>query len=333
MNKNIPWINAVKAICMIAVYLLHSEAYYGINTISYGQMVQPFYVNAFFFVSGYLFFKKHLSFAVDYNLYSFRKDIQNIVFRLIIPTILFASLIYVPKLIFHSKEISVMHYFYDAFGGVSFWFTSALAVSQILLFCLLLTRKQTIWFYLICSILMFFFSIYLSNIYQSRFPWYYKSGMGATMFLTLGGIYQLYESKVDKKIGVITGSILVVVYPICMLYGIIYNNPYQYAMMSMNFDFEGLVISLLGIAVIILICKHLPKLSILEFIRKNSIIFYFFSGAFPAFIGLVFQKIFPDKLYIITLTVALLSICAGYLMTYIVINFLPWLTDLRKLKK
>ncbi len=55
------WIDAVKAICMIAVYLLHSEAYYGIGDISYGYVLTPFYVNAFFFVSGYLLFKKYLS--------------------------------------------------------------------------------------------------------------------------------------------------------------------------------------------------------------------------------------------------------------------------------
>lgn len=54
------WIDSVKAICMIGVYILHSEAYYGIGGVSYGYCLTPFYVNAFFFVSGYLFFKKHI---------------------------------------------------------------------------------------------------------------------------------------------------------------------------------------------------------------------------------------------------------------------------------
>lgn len=60
MNK-LNWVDAIKAICMIAVYLLHSEKYYGTAGVSYGYVVQPFYVNAFFFVSGYLFFRKHLN--------------------------------------------------------------------------------------------------------------------------------------------------------------------------------------------------------------------------------------------------------------------------------
>lgn len=52
------WIDSVKAICMLGVYLLHSEAYYGTGGVSYGYALTPFYVNAFFFVSGYLFLGK-----------------------------------------------------------------------------------------------------------------------------------------------------------------------------------------------------------------------------------------------------------------------------------
>lgn len=56
--KEIYWINALKAICMISVYIVHSEEYYGTGGVSYGYVLRPFYVNAFFLVSGYLFLKK-----------------------------------------------------------------------------------------------------------------------------------------------------------------------------------------------------------------------------------------------------------------------------------
>ena len=58
------WIDNVKAICMIGVYLLHSEVYYGFGDIQYGILITPFYVNAFFFVSGYLMFNKYLNVSV-----------------------------------------------------------------------------------------------------------------------------------------------------------------------------------------------------------------------------------------------------------------------------
>lgn len=332
MRKNIIWINYLKAICMFSVYLVHSEIYYGINTISYGHILQPFYVSAFFFVSGYLFFRKHIQTVTNYNWDIWGINIQNIIFRLIIPTIIFASIIYLPKLFFHSKNMSITQYFYDVFGGISYWFTSALVVSQIILLCLLFLKKKTMLPYLICSIIFFIIAIYLCNIDLTPFPWYYKSGLGATLFLTLGGLYQQYEQKIDSMINIVSCILIVAAYFLCMLYDI-ENKFFQYTMTNMRYNIQGLIISILGISVVILICKQLPKLRNLEYIGKNSIIFYFFSGAFPASIGLVFQRIFPDKLYIVTLTVALLSICAGYLMTYIVVNFLPWLTDFRKLKR
>lgn len=61
MAQHFCWIDNVKALCMIGVFLLHSEAYYGYGSVQYGIFLTPFYVNAFFFVSGYLLFRKWLN--------------------------------------------------------------------------------------------------------------------------------------------------------------------------------------------------------------------------------------------------------------------------------
>lgn len=60
-RKNIVWINSLKAICVIAVFLVHCELYYGFDAGVIDYLVHPFYVNAFFFVSGYLMLRKQLS--------------------------------------------------------------------------------------------------------------------------------------------------------------------------------------------------------------------------------------------------------------------------------
>ena len=60
-EKNIKWINAIKALCIIFVFLRHCESCYGMTSGVYGNFYLPFYVNAFFFVSGYLLFWKQLS--------------------------------------------------------------------------------------------------------------------------------------------------------------------------------------------------------------------------------------------------------------------------------
>lgn len=60
-SKGINWINALKAICIILVFLRHSEAYYGKDLGWFDGLFLTVYVNAFFFVSGYLLFWKQLS--------------------------------------------------------------------------------------------------------------------------------------------------------------------------------------------------------------------------------------------------------------------------------
>ena len=60
-QKSILWINYLKAICIIGVFFVHCNLYYGYDMHGINAFVHPFYVNAFFFVSGYLLFRKQLS--------------------------------------------------------------------------------------------------------------------------------------------------------------------------------------------------------------------------------------------------------------------------------
>lgn len=60
-SKDINWINCLKAISMIAVFFVHCQIYYGYVFDTLNEYIYPFYVNAFFFVSGYLLFRKQLS--------------------------------------------------------------------------------------------------------------------------------------------------------------------------------------------------------------------------------------------------------------------------------
>ena len=60
-TKTIIWINAAKALCIIFVFLRHCGNYYGAHLGWFDGLYLPFYVNAFFFVSGYLLLWKQLS--------------------------------------------------------------------------------------------------------------------------------------------------------------------------------------------------------------------------------------------------------------------------------
>lgn len=149
---------------MIGVYLLHAEAYYGFGDVQYGKVFMPFYVNAFFFVSGYLLFCKHLK-NNKINGGGYLESLQNIIYRLMIPSMIFSAIMFVPKMLFHGAEINISTFLVNIFGGISYWFTSALLVAQVALLTMIrIMKRNGIWSYLFCSVLLFAYGWYLNDI-------------------------------------------------------------------------------------------------------------------------------------------------------------------------
>ena len=332
-KKNILWINLLKGICMISVYLLHAEVYTGMAWVkSYGFVLQPFYVNAFFFVSGYLLFRKWLyvnnQLVMDRG--GYLESLNNLFFRLILPTIIFASILYIPKILFHKGDVSVGKYFYDVWGGISFWFTSALLVSQFVLLTLFLSKNRNIWFYLLISVGLFVFAYWLSRVDITPFPWYYKSGLAAILFLTLGGIYYKYESVIDKFIGLCGYIIIFVIYWLAMIWDF-NSHSMRFGLLSVDINLLGFVVVLLGIVMLVGVCKTLDSIKMINYIGENSIVFYFLSGVVPATISTIF-KCFVAINYIYVLLIALLSIMVSCGLCFLINRYFKFLLDLRFLK-
>lgn len=332
-NLRIYWIDIVKAVCMLSVYLCHSEVYSG-GKVLIGYLVHPFYVNAFFFVSGYLFFKKNLN--GNHNWGGYLERIKNVVFRLVIPTLLFSSVLFIPKMFFHASNLNLYQFIISVFGGISFWFTSAMAITQIaLLSIIFLIRQKSVWKYVAISISIFFLGWYLNKIQigsspMDYFPWFYKTGLEYTLIMSLGGVYSYYEKKIDfiKKYGMIAA---LAIYTINLVRE--WNSETQLMFLGLGgkCNVEGFIGILCGISLVIALCKKMRPTKWLAYIGQNSIIFYFFSGVFPAAIGAITLKLFGN-FYIVTLLVALISIVLGSVMVYVINKYLPFMTDLRKIK-
>lgn len=331
--QNIQWINALRALCMISVYLIHSEFYYGYPGFSYSHALTPFYVNAFFFISGYLIFRKYMGNqkTISFQKEEFRKMIANIVFRLVIPTIVFSTLIYIPKMIFHGNALSFGQYFYDVWGGTSYWFTSALSVAQILLAILLLSKRNQMAFYMSACSLIFLAGTCLHHISPSSFPWYYQTGMTATLLMGLGGVYFRHESQLNKIISKwYVWSTFVALY----LSNIAITHPIHSQPLITNYTLMslwGYITIICSIMLMIVVSRLLPKIKWLEYIGRNSIIFYFFSGVMPALFSNIFSRFVPYNSYAFTLTITCISLLASAGVSVIIQRHFPYLTDFRKL--
>ena len=342
IKKELLWINLLRAICILCVYYVHSQSYYGFGIKGITAYIHPFYVNSFFLVSGYLLFRKHLSTPlVNLNGSTFLKvgaykEFLNILYRLIIPTVLFAAIEFIPSYMLRGKEIGFEEFLYKTVGGCTYWFTSALVVAELLVLLLLLTRRKSIWFYFIFTSFVFGIGKYMcregfefSNQYPSC-PWQYKEGLLSIIFLGFGGMYWKYEDllrKVLKKYMVILLAFTyVVVETICP-------NSFRVLVSLQDVNMLGLLISIVAFVVLVEICK-LPKSSkILNYVGRNTIGLYFLSGAFPIVLSMFVHRVMPTRNIVGLLIVFVGSFSLSFLTVYFMNRYAAWLFDGRKLLK
>lgn len=325
------WIDAFKAICMVCVYIYHTGHYYGINYIEYLFPIIPFYVNGFFFISGYLLFKNYMSKQV-YSKKEYIRGIKNIFFRLALPTVIFSILAYIPK---HHGAITIDGFLINTIGGTSFWFTSALCVSQTILTALFLCNKKNIWSYFILStILLIIINIYgdiRSKPAEEYFPWYWQTGLIYLFIMCLGGVYQKHETSVYKLISKPFYIILLTIGYACIEYCSLLYPAYHFGLSGKN-NLLGITGTIFAILLMIPITNRIKENHLLQFIGKNSIVFYFLSGAVPITVATITNYLFEEKTYSIYACITIASLAVSYATTYIITRYMPFIFDLRTLK-
>ena len=333
-NKDIAWINTAKAVCMLLVYINHCEFYANGSFFYIRPFYRLFFVNLFFIVSGYLFFRKQLTQpTIDEQRKEFvkgtgKKTFANIIFRIFIPTILFGILFFIPKIIVRGTGFDVPFFLKDVFLGNWSWFTSTLFVSELLLVILLLTRVRNISFYLIISIILGVFAAFLPH--ESNVVWHWQSGACALSLLVLGGIFWKCEKLFDK----IFGKPVVLITTLILYCYVVYFSGWQlkWFVSDFNFTLLGLVVMIAACVIMIYICKILPRIGWLDYIGKNSLVFYMLCGGYPNIMAVLLQRISANSTLNVFVS-SLLSIVLAYISTMLINKYLPFLIDLRSIQK
>lgn len=340
-RKDILWIDFMKAICLFLVFLFHSEFYCGVRFFEFTNYYARFFVNSFFFISGYLIFNKQL-FSDLINLKARewwfqrgggRTMLTNGFWRIIVPTIIFCALIYFPKSILRGDDINFRDFFIDSFLGKSFWFTWALFWAELLIIISLLTRIKSIWFYVLFGIVMIYLEILIEHkgvifFNNESMPWNYRKGMLACIFLAYGGVYKKFENRLDRFFlstkGFFVLALMTLVYIID-----IYNNKLMNADSSTLYYYY---LSFLSIFILVYACKLCKGNNVTKYIGRSSIGFFFLSGALPNVFSLLVFK-FNSGLIgpIMPLVVAIISFLFAFILVYALKKYLPFLFDLRLL--
>lgn len=321
---------------------MHCESYYGMWLGDVNDYIHPLYVNAFFFVSGYLLFRKQLSEplitqrASVYLLGGGKILLFNIVFRLMIPSTLFAAIEFLPSHLLRGMTFDLGTLLYKTIGGCTYWFTSALVVAELLILLMLVSRIRSIWIYFIASCVMFALGqiivscdFSLLDQYPS-FPWQYKHGLYAMIFLAFGGVYWKMEDHIKPLMSryVVVGMSLLY---ISLL--IIYPSHFKVLVSLLDVNIAGIFLSILATVTLIETCKRLPESNALNYIGQNTIGFYFMSGALPIVLSMVVHKVLPGSCALGLTIVFAGSMGISYVAVYLMNRFMPWLLDLRTLKR
>ena len=260
----------------------------------------------------------------------------NIIFRLMIPSTLFAAIEFLPSYLLRGMTFDLGTLLYKTIGGCTYWFTSALVVAELLILLMLVSRIRSIWFYFIACCVMYalgqsIVSCDFSLLEQyPSFPWQYKHGMYAIIFLALGGVYWKFENLINIVINKYVFIGMSLLYIILL---IIYPSHFKVLVSLLDVNISGLFISILATVSLIELCKRLPKSNVLNYIGQNTIGFYFMSGALPIVLSMVVHKVMPGSSALGLAIVFASSMGISYVAVYIMNRFMPWLLDLRTLKR
>lgn len=337
-KKELNWVNVAKAISIITVLFVHTENYYGLKLGEINQFLRGFYVNAFFLISGYLLFRKQLNKpAIEAGSAQYiigdGKKLIFILYRLYIPMIIFSAIEFLPKIMITHRAFEFNALLIETVGAGTYWFTSALLIAEVIIALLLVTRRQNIGFYvvalgIISSIGMYLYDIEIFHLHRE--PFFVSRGILACFFLGLGALYWKYEIWFDRVINKYTILLFIALY----LY-IAYFCPVapRFLVSMGDMDVLGYFFGFLGSVILIWFCKQLPQIKTLTFIGRNSICFYFMSGALPITLSAIVKRIYPDPSFWGVFLVFGLTLIGAYIASLVIVKYLPWMLDIRKLKK
>ena len=303
--------------------------------------IHPFYVNAFFFVSGYLLFRKQLLAPIisesrlDYITVGGGNVLfMNVLYKLMLPTIVFSIIEYLPKKLLRAEPIELHTILSNTIGGGTYWFTSALLVAEFVILLLLLTRKSSIWFYLCFCLSVAFLGWYLIRVDFHLFgfgrdPWAYRRGFLATAFLASGGLYWKYESLFERYKKYLF-PLTAIIYILVFTFGV---SSFRVLISTMDINLIGGIASAVGCVLLVYVCKRLPINRYLSFVGQYSLCFYFLSGALPMIMSSLFRRFVPGEHIWGLMIVFALCISIAYGITWFMNKYMSFLFDFRKLKK
>ncbi|MBS6288723.1 MAG: acyltransferase [Prevotella sp.] len=331
------WIDLLRGFLMLAIIFDHTEiCFTGDNIVPY-RMYVPDVLMAFFFLSGYLFYRPE-GFCLRHKLHSWLRGV-------LMPYFIFTSALALPKAWLHGAGGSISDLLLTILTGQGSWFIASLAVAE-LLFCFLLWLSRARWRWLAGAGL---FAVALAYGFGTRrlaFEanwWHVNEAVVALPSLLLGYMVHRFDSLGTRwRLGLFA-LLLVLSLPVNVL---VASSSWPSVLVgALVLPRLFLVKNALSVLLLYLLftisqrdgvrwVEQMPRwlAAMVSWTGRRSIVYYFFSSGIPTALTAVFSRLGYTYrgCYAEVLVVFLLNFLLITLVTWAIYRYLPWTTGRRK---
>ncbi len=322
---------------MLAIIFDHTEiCFTGDNIVPY-RMYVPDVLMAFFFLSGYLFYRPE-GFRLRHKLHSWLRGV-------LMPYFIFTSALALPKAWLHGDGGSISDLLLTILTGQGSWFIASLAVAE-LLFCFLLWLSRARWRWLAGAGL---FAVALAYGFGTRrlaFEanwWHVNEAVVALPFLLLGYMVHRFDSLGTRwRLGLFA-LLLMLSLPVNVL---VASSSWPSVLVgALVLPRLFLVKNALSVLLLYLLftisqrdgvrwVELMPRwlAAMVSWTGRRSIVYYFFSSGVPTALTAVFSRLGYTYrgCYAEVLVVFFLNLLLITLVTWAIYRYLPWTTGRRK---
>ncbi len=332
------WIDLLRGFCMLMIIFDHTEICFTGNNIIPYELYVPDVLMAFFFLSGYLFYRSQ-GFDVRHKLMSVMRS-------LVMPYFMFVTVLAVPKAFLHGYGIAVSAMAWQIVSGQESWFIAALTISNIVFSLVLWLTKEKPPALMLFVVVAMALNIMVGSGKMLFAPdyWHVNEAAIALFFIILGylchrycGLLLLHLKNGKRAIAILvllTALMCMKCYTYCHL-------EHSVSIYSLVWPYGSLLSVTASVILLFILFSMAPRgkqfrdtfaVHALSWVGRHSLVYYFFCSGIPTALavalaktGYAYQGHHWEVIPVFFINVVIITCVA-----WVIYRYFPWMTGKRR---
>lgn len=306
MRERKHWVDIAKGIGMCFIVLSHTG-----NGSLIDSFYSPFFLTIFFFLSGF-FFKDNISLW---------DEIKYLFTRLFLPMIILGTINTVSAYIIDGDDILIRTkdlILQTSSINNDMWFIACLISCHLLYWVVIRINGGCKINSFLTAIFISIIANYLLTVHIIVLPFRILRAASYLLYFAAGALYCQRENELQEKLT--KRHFPAIIFLIYMFVFV------QYGKNEVYGSFGDIIISFLGIIILIWISHKTVESKLLEFVGRNTLIYYAFQSKVIRILGMIFVKInLPINLFWARMLITVLSVGVLIIPAVIIQKWFPFL--------